>query len=518
MIKIERSGDSLFKIIRFFGKYYKTYRIDTILTVLFQILQKITILLIPLITKKLLDLAAQGINLSSFTLFGFVFLGISLLFILFLSLRYLFQTRLETKITNDLKYAIAKKSLSIPYSDFLKKESGYFIQRINKDTEKITGLIISDFSMLCINIVYAVSIIILMFTINRVVSMILITMFPLFFFISRYFIPKIQKITETQLEQEEVFNSQVNEMINANYFIRAANRNDVANEKTSLKLREVYKSVLKKIRLEIIYDFFLVTGIMNLSNVLIYWLGGYFVFNEVMTFGSLTALSLYFSRLWSPIEFFMDFPKKIKKQEISLNRIRNLLDSKEVGNEREAIVGLNDGFETLRVKNLSFTFEERPLFEDLSFNIQKGDKIGILGENGSGKTTLLNILIKLYADYDGEVYYNDIPYRKIRASDLREKVILIPQELYLFEDKNKSGGEKKILQIAEGLSREGDVYLFDEPLAYVDKGKKKNFMTFLRREFKDRTFLIISHDEAVFSLCNKLYKIQDNTLIQLEGK
>ncbi len=365
---------------------------DSTLTVLFQILQKITILLIPLVTKQLLDFAAQKNDFETFSKFGFAFLGLSLLSILFLSLRYYFQSKLEAEVTNDIKYAIGKKTFSIPYTDFLNKEPGYFVQRINRDTERLTGLIISDMSMFLINIVYACSIIFLMFDINFLISLILVLLFPLFLFVSKYFIPKIKKVNEMIMEQEEELNSHFNENINANYFIRVSNLDSHFNRKSELKLKEIYKTVLKKIRYEIRYDFFLVTGIMNLSHVLIYWLGGYLVFSDVMTFGSLTAISLYFSRLWSPIEFFMDFPKKIKEEEISLNRIRNLLDEPDTGDNIASSRSLSNPFEDITIRNLSFTHGEKKIFDNLSLKIKKGDKIGIIGDNGSGKTTLMNLL------------------------------------------------------------------------------------------------------------------------------
>jgi len=316
------------------------------------------------------------------------------------------------------------------------------------------------------------------------------------------------------MQQEEQVNSQINENINANYFIRVANADKESNEKTKNKLTAIYKTVLKKISLEIVYDFFLVAGIMNIANVLIYWLGGYFVFNDVMTFGSLTALSLYFSRLWSPIEFFMEFPKKIKEKEISLVRIKDLLYSREV-----RVIDpkpLQTCFEKVDIKNLTFAFEKRILFDNFSLTINKGDKIGIYGANGSGKTTLVNLLIKLFTDYNGDIYYNDTSYHQIDTCELREKIILIPQELYVFNSKNISGGEKKTQQILEGVNRNGELYLFDEPLVYIDKKKRKEFLQFMEKEFIEKTFLIISHDKEIFNLCNKVYQFQNKKLVSME--
>jgi len=312
----------------------------------------------------------------------------------------------------------------------------------------------------------------------------------------------------------------MNESINSNYFIRVSNYSGVFRKNAKLKLKDIYKKVLEKIKYEIAYDFFLVTGIMNISSVLIYWLGSYLVFENAITFGSLTAISLYFSRLWSPVEFFMDFPKKIKEEEISLNRIEELLGEKEelAG---ENFVRIPEKFEKVEIKNLSFNYGEKSIFHDMSLRINPGDRIGIIGENGTGKTTLANILIKIFTDYDGTINYNGTDYKNINPAKLRDKIILIPQELYVFEDfekdekiknKSKSGGEKKAIQIKEGLKRRGEVYIFDEPLAYVDEQKKREFISFIEKEFENKTFIMISHDVDIFNCCNKMYRIENRKI------
>lgn len=511
------------KILKFFSSYYRKYRKETFLTFIMQALQKLSVLIIPILTKKIMDIAAVGENVEELNFYGFLFLGVTILFIIFLSLRYYYQSNLEIKVLNDLKFEISEKVLKIPYPVFLKKDPGYFIQRINRDIEKIRDLVISDGSMFIINIVYMISIIVLMFRINILISLILLMMFPVFYFLSKKFIPKIKKVNEELMKSEEKFNSHMNESINSNYFIRVSNYSGVFGKNAELKLKDIYKKVLEKIKYEIAYDFFLVTGIMNISSVLIYWLGSYLVFENAITFGSLTAISLYFSRLWSPVEFFMDFPKKIKEEEISLNRIEELLGEKEelAG---ENLVRIPEKFEKVEIKNLSFHYGEKTIFHDMSLKINPGDRIGIIGENGTGKTTLANILIKIFTDYDGTINYSGTDYKNINPVELRNKIILIPQELCVFEDfeksernektknKSKSGGEKKAIQIKEGLKRRGEMYIFDEPLAYVDEQRKREFISFIEKEFENKTFIMISHDADIFSCCNKMYRIENRKI------
>ena len=80
---------------------------------------------------------------------------------------------------------------------------------------------------------------------------------------------------------------------------------------------------------------------------------------------------------------------------------------------------------------------------------------------------------------------------------------------------NLSSGERKLIQIIRGFIKDADVYILDEPLNFVDKEYKDLIISSIDKFYKDKMLLIISHDDSIFSICNKKYKISDKKLIQI---
>ncbi|MCX7903059.1 MAG: ABC transporter ATP-binding protein/permease [Caloramator sp.] len=539
------------QIIIFFKNYYSKIKIFIASYLTFSIFHKISIIFIPILTKNLVDDAVKGDNLNLLFADAIKFLIAVLLFILFLSFKYYFQNLIEINVINWLKLDMIKKINKIEYEYILNKELGYFTQRINKDIDKIKSLIISDYTTFFINLFYLITTIFIMFKLNIILTLILLLLVPIFLFFSKIFIPKLNNLNNEIMEKNESIDNIIEEAFNGNFTLRINNAITYIEEKMGKLLMQLNEILRKEVRVNIFYEFVLVTGIMNLSSLLIYCVGGYLVFRRKISAGTLVAFSLYFSRLWDPIEFFMDFPKKLKISLVSLNRIKELLEFSE---EKVGEIEINEEFKHLTLNNVEFKYNNKIIFSNLNLKISKGDKIGIVGANGSGKSTLCYLLIKLIHPTRGEIYYNKISYKNINQYSLRKRIILIPSEPYIFQTtvfenislinntfninekvlknlleilrnnnidfnsdlnnkgQNLSGGEKKIIQLARGLSRDADLYILDEPLNYIDSKYKRIIINFLLDYLKDKTFLIISHDKDIFEICNKIYYLENGIL------
>lgn len=276
------------------------------------------------------------------------------------------------------------------------------------------------------------------------------------------------------------------------------------------------------------------------------------IFGGSITLGMLTSFSLYYSKLWVPVEFFLGYPKDYTKYKIYKNRVNEITDA---DNKINYTVSSISPLNNLIVKNLFYSIDERILLNDVTLKIQKGQKIGIIGANGSGKSTLANILSGIIIDYEGEVLYNNQNIKDIHPTVLREKMALIPASVDLInasvldnialgnEKKDKSvfseefikqitvnkffdletiietngsnisSGEAKMIQLARGLYRNADLYIFDEPINYIDANFVSKIMNFIKENFSNKTVIIISHDKRALSFCEDIYSIEDTKLV-----
>lgn len=541
----------------FLKKYYK-YNFKLYLYIFCNLGVKCCTLAIPYLTKMLID-QIETQNTDNFKAISIVLILVMLLFSIFLSFKYYFQNDFEISVLNDLKKDMLSKVLNIHNENLKNFSTGEFIQKIFNDTEIIRPLIISTYVDVIINIFYSFAIIIIMFSLNTQITVLLLLLIPVFIIFYMLYIPKIEKINTDIIKKDEQLKSLSQEILTGALDVKINNANKFIMSKSQTLLKQYSRLLLIKTKYFMQYDYILVTGIMNFSTLLIYCFGGYLVLKNLISVGTLISFTLYFSRLWAPVEYFMQLSKNIKLQILSLDRIKAFFNME---SEENSIITPLPNFECLKVEDLNFSYKDRIIFENLNFKLLSGDKIGVKGSNGTGKSTFAHLITKLLNDYTGSIYYNNLNYNLISSMSIRNKVIFIPSKVFLFngtiaenialntnnaevlvndfiekyncshlfetlfnngrnlntiinnQSNNLSGGEQKIIQILRGLFLNGEIYILDEPFNYVDITYKKILVEFIQNNLSSKTIIIISHDEEIFKCCNKIYTLTNGILVQ----
>ena len=249
------------------------------------------------------------------------------------------------------------------------------------------------------------------------------------------------------------------------------------------------------------------------------------------------------------LNFFQKFGTIIATQDF-LNEI--LSDSDEKNKKCKMKSG------EIEIKNMSFMYDEKSpaIFSNMNLNIKSGDRVGLVGRSGSGKTTLMKILLGLHYISDGEINIGGCNINNIKSDILRDKVIYINQRTSLFNEtviKNiqygnsklteseiisflkkyklyeiynrldngiysKAGvngsllslGMQKVTMILRGIfKKEGDIYIFDEPLAGLDEHTRSKIIEIINNIPKEKTIIVVTHDPEILSHLNNVYRLDD---------
>jgi iron complex transport system ATP-binding protein len=218
----------------------------------------------------------------------------------------------------------------------------------------------------------------------------------------------------------------------------------------------------------------------------------------------------------------------------------------------------------IEVKSISFRYHKDWVLQDVSFRVERGEFVGVIGPNGSGKTTLLKILYRLLYPQQGEVFYELVSLKKMGRRDIAKKVGVVPQETHLlfpfrvmevvlmgrspylghllFEREmdleiarkamewtkilplserpvdELSGGERKRVIIARALAQEPEVILLDEPTANLDIHHQIDFLDLILTLNRERglTIVMASHDMNMASeFCDRLILLKEGRIYRI---
>ncbi len=516
-------------------------------------LQKLLILILPYWGMKVIDTAVYTKNYTDLIHYSIIYILLEILFIIVLSIRYFKEELLTAEVQNDLREHFIEKIYKIPYMNVSQIQSGYFIERINIDIPGVVSLVITDLPTFITNAILTIALFVVMFKISVYLTLLILPMLPLFIFGTKKLLPYIKHYKNELLKIEESINNQVEDTVNGHLHVKIYNLHSFLKKRLMATLDKYYKLLRKYAMYDVLLDVVLVTGALNFASALLKVGGSLLILKGSLTIGVLTAYLTYFFRFWDSIEFAMNFPKTFQVKFVSLKRLLEVFDAREE-ETKTFLQTINEIYE-IRLENVELRLGKRILFKGLNLLVRKGEHIGITGINGTGKSTLAKLIAKIILPTRGTVYINGIDYRELPATILREKITLIPQIPYLFRGTVKenilfdrinskdinlqisdiyqldrilkqegivdnkgtklSGGERKILEILRGINRDSDVYILDEPFAFVDEKYKFFIEDLIKKMLMEKKIVIlITHNPVVLKYCDAVYELKGLSLVK----
>ena len=510
---------------------------------IFQSINMLISLALPIFIKRIVDAVSD----KDYTLFKFnaiIFCVLILAFISTLALSYYFMIYYEEKELRRLRSKFYKYLGFESLNNLKSKSLGSIIQLFNSDLEGTRSFIIEIPYKRVVKAIYLVLIIILMLRENIYLSASILIILPIFYFIQNKMSEKEAVVNKDIEEANEKLNSNIEEFYNYNYTIKAFNSSEDTIIKNEAGLDKYLEKVFERLKIDIVYDYFMSNGLLNVLDLIIYIFGGFLVFKGSVSIGTLILFSQYVSKLWNPIEFYMSYPREKSLYEMHKERLNSVInfESKLIDEDAKDFV-----------KDLSIEYNEL-ILDKINLEIKKGEKILIKGSNGSGKTSLLRAISGLETDYSGDIIVNSSEVDK--ESNILNKIIrLVPdkadifygtieENINMFSNKsvdtntkiiklleknnlslvtvlgssmnNLSGGEKKLIELERAFQSMGEIFIFDEPLNYIDKNNSDLVIDCIKDFTKDKTVILVSHNESIEKIADKVYEIKNKKLIRIK--
>jgi ATP-binding cassette subfamily B protein len=257
--------------------------------------------------------------------------------------------------------------------------------------------------------------------------------------------------------------------------------------------RALYRSHMHSVRVSTWYFGFVeFTGIVSIS--LVVGVGGWLVHRGSVPFGTVVAFVLLLANLFEPVQQLSQLYNTVQSAAASLHKLFGLMDSVPDVAEHPHPVELA-GTGVLLAEHVTFTYEgaERPALSDVSISVASGERLALVGPTGAGKSTLAKLLARLYDPTSGRVTFDDVDLRLASLASLRDRVVVVPQEGFLF-----SGTVRENIRIARPTATDAEVAAALTSIGVLDR-----FMEFpegLDTEVRERGSRLSAGERQLVSL------------------
>ena len=304
----------------------------------------------------------------------------------------------------------------------------------------------------------------------------------------------------------------------------------------------------------------LVTLFVESVTCVILGYGGYLAYKGIFNAGQLVEFIGYFTAIVWPIMAVSELIDMVSRGKASLSRISRLLDETPDVCDRAGVKELPSVRGDIEFKNLTFTYPESvtPALFDVSFKINAGENVGIVGKTGSGKTTLVDLILRTYNVPDGSLFIDGVDVNTVSIRDVRAACAYVPQDNFLFSDTIEnniafasddrdpalvkeaavlsdidgnvrefadgyqtvlgergvtvSGGQKQRISIARALMKGAPILIMDDSVSAVDTRTEKTILDNLCRTRKGQTTILIAHRVSTVEKLDKIIFIEDGAV------
>lgn len=289
---------------------------------------------------------------------------------------------------------------------------------------------------------------------------------------------------------------------------------------------------------------------------IVYFLCIYFIINKQMAISVMLIILSYFDSLFSSSETIMNANQSVREQNISVNRIKDILEYNDI--KERKLKKIKNAIGKIEFKNVFFSYGNEKFLENLNFTIKPNKITAIVGTNGAGKTTIINLILQLYCPTKGKILIDDIDINDIDKKSYLNQISILNQDTYLFNmsirenfnlinkdikkqeeickligiDKvikslpkgydtviddnshNISGGQKRLLSLARTLLKESKILIFDEATSSLDKDKIQNVIDLLKELRNNHTIILITHKKELMNMADETIVIDKGKILQ----
>lgn len=467
-------------------------------------------------------------------------------------------------ITYDMRNKMYKHLQQMSQSFFTSNNQGDIITRMTSDISGVERVVTNTFTSILSNTITLVAAVVIMFRENWILALVGVLVIPLFTIPTRWAGKTRWTLTREAQECNDEINGILNETLSVSgqLLVKLFGREKYEYDRYENVNRRMIRLNIKE-SMAGRWFMVIINTFSSVGPMLLYLVGGILMmkYNSDLTVGDITVLVALLGKMYGPVNSLLNIQVEWIRSMALFTRIFEYYDMPiEIKNAEDAIIPTKvEG--NVEFKNVEFSYtEDRKILQDVSFKLESGHSIALVGPSGSGKSTIANLIPRLYDVQGGQVSFDGVDVRKLDLDFLRDNIGIVSQETYLFNGTIRenllyarpdateeqileackkaniidfienqengldtvvgnrglklSGGEKQRISIARVLLKDPALLIFDEATASLDSISESKIQEAIDPIIDSRTSILIAHRLSTILAADEILVIKDGRVVE----
>jgi ATP-binding cassette subfamily B protein len=465
-----------------------------------------------------------------------------------------------TRISKEMREMLQAKLLSLDVAYYDRHSVGTLMSRVLYDTDYFQGFVDQVAGGFLLNLMQVLAICVVLFAFNWFLAILVLLPVPLVIIGTiifwKHLYPRYFPVWDSQSKMSQLLSG----VLSGIRLVKSFGQEKMEGERFSRSAQHMM-TARRSLQASVATFNPLMGFVFMLGGLIIWYAGGRQVLRGEMTLGVLMAFFSYLGMFYGPIQVLSQFSNWATGFVSAGQRIFEILDADVLLPEQEGAVSVPQINGAVEFSNVAFGYDpHNPVLKGVSFTIEPGQFIGIVGKSGSGKTTLVNLICRFYDPQQGQVFIDGIDVSKMSQADLHRQVALVLQEPFLFRATIRdniaygrpdagphevieaaraanahefiarmpaaydrkvgergtglSGGERQRVTIARALIRDPRILILDEATSSVDTESEQEIQRSLAVLGRGRTTIVIAHRLSTLKNADCIYVMDDGRIAE----
>jgi ABC-type multidrug transport system fused ATPase/permease subunit len=463
-------------------------------------------------------------------------------------------------VAHDLRMRMYDHLQRLSLSYYNVHQTGTILSTLTSDISTIQSFASGSTLDILVDMLTILSMLVVMFWLNWDFTLIAVAVTPfLLLFVSR-FKKAVKAATHEVRKEQSAIVDMVQQGLESMEVVQAFGQEKAEREMLAVVSQATVAAALKARGVKALLSP-VVTVVVAICTAIVLWRGAALILAGTMTIGSLTVYLAYLTRFFKPVKDLATTTNAVAQVTVAVERVRGILDTNEIIPEKENAIEPEILRGEIVMKAVGFGYDpENPILRDVSFRIQPGEFVGIVGPTGAGKSTVVSLIPRFYDTLTGSVQIDGVDVRDYRLKGLRDQIGYVLQDTVLFRGTiydniafgnpnatkeevmaaarmanadefiskmpkgyetqvgergaTLSGGQRQRIGIARVMVRNSPILLLDEPTAALDSESERLVIDALEKLMKGKTVIAIAHRLTTIRDANQILVISGGVVAE----